>query len=147
MALEKSFICTLPNGIHARPASAIEEVVRNAASEVVLLNERTHHAANAKSILSIVAADVRHLDPCVITINGPDERQVMSALSDFIDNQFPLCDQPLQPEAAAQAEVKLPPCLANAQVVTYAGTTVVSGIAHGRVVRIGGFRVPIGLAE
>ena len=147
MALEKSFTCTLPNGIHARPASALEEVVRDAVSEVIVLNERTQRAANVKSVLSLVAADIRHFDPCLITVNGPDERKVMAALADFIDNQFPLCDQPLAPEVTGRGDVHLPPCLAHAQVVTYPGTTVVSGIAQGRIVRVGGFRVPLGLAE
>jgi fructose-specific PTS system IIA-like component len=147
MALEKSFTCTLPNGLHARPASAFEGVARPWTSEVILFNQRTQHAANAKSILSLVSADIRHLDPCLVTVNGPDEREAMAVLADFIDNQFPLCDQPLAPEIAARTAVRLPPCLANSQVVVYPGTAVSPGLAQGRIVRIGGFRVPLALAE
>ena len=49
MALEQEFICPLPSGVHARPASALEEVVRHFASEVTLRNQRTQRAANGKS--------------------------------------------------------------------------------------------------
>ncbi|RPJ72839.1 MAG: hypothetical protein EHM24_08790, partial [Acidobacteria bacterium] len=36
-----AFTCPLPNGIHARPASALEEVARRFRSEVTLTNERS----------------------------------------------------------------------------------------------------------
>ena len=145
--LEKPFTCPLPNGLHARPAGALEEVARNFASEVILVNQRTHHAANAKSILALLAADIRHLDPCLLTVHGPDERAGMTVLADFIDNQLPLSDQPLAPEIEAKRDVHLPACLAPAQLVLYPGTPVVSGIAPGRVFRVGAFRVPADLAE
>jgi fructose-specific PTS system IIA-like component len=62
MALEQEFICPLPSGIHARPASALEEVVRHFASEVNLFNRRTQRRANGKSILAMVGTDVRQGD-------------------------------------------------------------------------------------
>lgn len=46
MPLEKQFVCPLPNGIHARPASTLEEAVCGFRSEVALLNKRTQRAAN-----------------------------------------------------------------------------------------------------
>ncbi len=147
MALEKSFTCTLPNGLHARPASALEETVRGFVSDVVIINQRTQHAANAKSILALVAADIRHLDPCLAAVNGPDEKAAMASLSDFIDNRLPLCDEALAPEPAATGQLLLPPCLASAQVIAYPGVPVVCGIAQGRIVRADGFLVPLALVE
>ena len=54
MPLEQTFTCSLPNGVHARPASALEEVVRVFDSDVILINQRTSRTANSKSILAIV---------------------------------------------------------------------------------------------
>ena len=49
MPLDYSFSCPLPNGVHARPASALEEVARSFTADVVLLNQRTGRSANAKN--------------------------------------------------------------------------------------------------
>jgi len=147
MGLEKQFACPLPNGVHARPASALEEVARRFVSDAIVVNQRSQRAADAKSILSIVSADIRHLDPCALSVSGADERDAMAALSEFIDNQFPLCDEPLGPETHLAVDVRLPPCLANAQATVYPGAPAAAGFAIGRVVRVGAFRVPFALAE
>lgn len=145
MPLEQHFTCPLPNGVHARPASALEEVVRGFASDVILVNQRTGRAANSKSILAIVGADIRHADPCVIKISGPDEKQAMAALTDFLQEKFPLCDQPLSTGSKPDGELRLPPCLSRAGAVMHRGTPVVPGIAKARAVHIGKNGVPVPL--
>jgi fructose-specific PTS system IIA-like component len=141
MALEQEFICPLPSGIHARPASALEEVVRHFTSEVTLLNRRTQRSANAKSILAIVGTDVRLNDTCVFTVNGPGEREDMAALSTFLRDKFPHCDSPL---TATKNETAAPlsPCLRDAGATIYRGKPVVPGIGRGRVVQFGSFSIP-----
>src|SRR5512141_2164083 len=47
MALEHSFTFPLPNGLHARPASALEEVASTFRAAVTLVNERTGQSADA----------------------------------------------------------------------------------------------------
>lgn len=145
--MEKAFTCPLPNGLHARPASALEEVVRDFSSEILILNLRNQQTANAKSILALVGADIRHLDSCVAIVRGPDEAVAMAALSDFLDHRFPHCDEPLLPEPAPAKELVLPPCLAVAQVAVYPGASVVSGIAQGILVRVARFLAPLALTE
>ena len=141
MALEQEFICPLPGGIHARPASALEEVVRHYASEVTLLNRRTERRANAKSILGMVGTDIRLGDTFVFRASGPDEREAMARLSAFLRDEFPHCDAPL---AAVKAEAAGPlsPCLREAGATIYRGQPVVPGIGRGRVVSFGKFSVP-----
>src|SRR5580698_10570669 len=95
MPLQYHFVCPLPNGVHARPASSLERVARGFASEFTLLNERTGRIANAKSVLSIISADIRHLDPCLLTVSGPDEPAAMAAMAAFVDEKFPHCDDAL----------------------------------------------------
>ena len=140
--LEQQFTCPLPNGVHARPASALEEVVRGFNSDVILINQRTSRSANSKSILAIVGADIRHADPVVFKISGPDEKKAMAALTVFLHEKFPHCDQPLASEAKLNGTLHLPPSLLHAGAVVHRGTPVVPGIGHASIVHIGKNRIP-----
>lgn len=146
MPLDLSFSCPLPNGVHARPASALEEVARTFNAEVVLLNQRTGRSANAKSILSIVGADIRFSDPCLLKINGTDEERAMAALGSFIRNTLPRQEAALPPITITDGELNLPPCLGKSGAMFRRGTAVVPGIAQGKLIRASGFNVPDGLA-
>lgn len=137
MPLEQQFKCPLPNGVHARPASALEEVVRVFDSDVILVNQRTRRAANSKSILAIVGADIRHTDTCLFKISGPDEQEAMAALTTFLHEKFPLCDQPLTTSVKRDGQLRLPPCLSQAGATVHRGLPVAPGIAQGRVVHVG----------
>lgn len=142
MSLEQQFTCPLPNGVHARPASALEEVVRVFNSDVILVNQRTRRAANSKSILAIVGADIRHTDPCVFKVSGPDEHEAMAALTVFLKEKFPLCDQPLSTGVKAGGQPQLPRCLSEAGAVVHHGTTLAPGIGQGRLVHVGKYALP-----
>ncbi len=131
-----SFACPLRNGLHARPASALEQVARRFASRVSLRNERTGQAANAKSVLALVALDLRFDDPCRLSTEGNDEREALTALRSFVDVEFARCDAPIPPSADRRA-VRLPPVLRGAEMKVRAGTSVAPGIGRGVLVRIG----------
>ena len=145
MPLDLSFSCPLSNGVHARPASALEEVARGFAAEVLILNQRTGRAANAKSVLSLVGADIRFSDPCLLKVSGTDEERAMATLGSFIRNTFPRHDGALPAISLAQGELQLPPVLSNTGAVFRRGTPVVPGIAQGLVVRASGFSIGDGL--
>jgi multiphosphoryl transfer protein len=142
MALECTFLCPLPNGIHARPASAMEELARRFESDITLLNVRTGRSVSAKSVLAIVGADVRVNDSCTLTVSGPDEQDAHAALTVFLRDAFPHCDAALPVVAVPAGELQLPPCLRLSLAVMRRGTAAVPGIASGAVVRTGGFRIP-----
>lgn len=143
MPLDYSFSCPLPNGMHARPASALEEVARSFAADVVLLNQRTGRSANAKSVLSIVGADIRFSDPCLLKVSGSDEERAAAALGAFIRNTLPQRESEMPPvQAMPNGELRLPPCLENCGAVFRRGTAVVPGIAQGRMFYVGRFNVP-----
>jgi phosphoenolpyruvate-protein phosphotransferase len=142
MALEHQFSCPLTNGVHARPASALEEVAREFVSEATVVNGRTGAAANAKSVLSLVATDIRHGDPCVLKVSGPDEQEAMAALTRFVRDKFPHCDDALPEPAAPAGGMRLPPSLRNSGVTVRNGLAVVPGVAQGKVVQIGRFSIP-----
>ena len=142
MPREYAFTCPLPMGIHARPASALEEVARRFASVITILNQRTGDAANAKSVLAIVGLDIRLNDRCLVSIEGEDEPSALAALAHFLDRDLPHCDDALPPMPAAPGEIRLPPVLRAAGPQVRAGTPASPGIARGRAVRIGGVTVP-----
>jgi fructose-specific PTS system IIA-like component len=145
MPLDFAFSCPLPNGVHARPASALEEVARSFTADVVLFNQRTGRSANAKSILSIVGADIRFSDPCLLKISGTDEDRAMAVLGAFIRNTLPRQETALPTIAASNGELHLPRSLEKSGAVFRRGTAVVPGIAQGQIIRAGGFDVPDGL--
>jgi len=70
--VEFKFVCPLPNGLHARPASQLAEFASDFSSDLSLINLRTGIAANLKSTLAIISADIRSGDECSIRIAGSD---------------------------------------------------------------------------
>src|SRR5262245_25380324 len=145
MSLDLSFSCPLSNGVHARPASALEEVARTFMAEVMILNQRTGRSANAKSVLSLVGADIRFSDPCLLKISGADEESAMATLGTFIRNTFPRHDGELPTVGPTEGELLLPPALSNTGAMFRRGTPVVPGIATGRAVRASGPGISNGL--
>lgn len=145
MALDYTFICPLPNGMHARPASALEEIARGFAADVVLTNQRNGRHGSAKSILALVGIDLRFQDPCRLTVSGKDQEPAMAALGKFVRVELSRCDAPLPVVSAPAGELKLPPVLRSAATVAYRGAAVVPGIGQGWLVKAGGFRIHSGL--
>ncbi len=141
-----SFTCPLRNGLHARPASALEEVARRFTSVLTLQNLRTGSVTNAKSVLGQVGLDVRFEDPCRLTAEGADEREAITVLAGFLGGEFERCDAPL-PAPEPADEVRCPPVLRRAGPTIQRGMPVSPGIGRGRLVRIGGFAIPDALIQ
>ncbi len=140
MSLEFTFACPLPNGLHARPSSHFADVANEFAAECTLTNLRSAAVANAKSVLSLIAADVRLADPCSIRVNGDDEQAACDALRKFVETVLPGCDEAL---AAVQTDGgSLPRVLLDANVKWHSGVAVSRGIGQGSVVVIGGVVLP-----
>ena len=145
MPLKRQFICPLPNGMHARPASSLEEAARDFTSEIILVNERSGRAANSKSVLAIIGADIRHNDVCTLSVSGPDEKEAFAAMEIFVDKALPHCDDALVSSVKSNGEPHVPLMAQDASVTVHHGACVVGGVALGRIVHVGGFKVPPGL--
>ncbi|MGD0760839.1 MAG: HPr family phosphocarrier protein, partial [Candidatus Sulfotelmatobacter sp.] len=65
-SLEFEFVCSLSDGLHARPASRLAEVANDFASDSFLTNLRTGSVGSLKSVLAIISADVRQGDRCIV---------------------------------------------------------------------------------
>src|SRR5512140_549801 len=122
MTLEYSFACPLVNGIHARPASAIERIAAKFNSDISIVNGRSGQRANAKSVLSMVGADFKFNDSCNLVVAGQDEQSAFETIHAFVRDEFALCDEPLPDIKAVEGQVILPPLLRAAQVSFYGGT-------------------------
>jgi phosphoenolpyruvate-protein phosphotransferase len=144
-SLEFSFACRLPGGLHARPASCLAEVVGTFASNCILTNHRNRATANLKSVLAIIAADVRQGDDCCVQVTGPDEESAHAALRRFIEHDLPLCEEPPVQIGATNPQV-LPRALRQTGVSCHFGTAVSRGIGMGTVLVTGGLALPRGLA-
>jgi phosphoenolpyruvate-protein phosphotransferase len=139
-APEFTFMCPLPNGFHARPASHLASVANDFLSDCVLTNARNGSVANMKSVLSIIAADIRWNDECSVRIHGSDEQVASAALRRFVGKDLPAYDEPLA-DLLKDETRELPRFLRSAEVKAYFGLPVSRGIAQGRVVVIGATKV------
>lgn len=129
------FRCELPNGIHARPASAIEQITVNFQSDIILFNQSKTRQANAKSVLALVGADVTIGDECYFTISGHDENLAYEKLKAFIEHEFIHCDAHM-PQKDKQEQSIIPVYLSRTTSQIIRGDGVSQGIAKGKVVYI-----------
>lgn len=67
-----------PLGLHLRPAGKLCEISLKYKSKVQLKNG--DHLANAKSVLSVLAARVQQGDEIELICDGTDEEEVLNAL-------------------------------------------------------------------
>jgi multiphosphoryl transfer protein len=142
MANDYRFICPLPNGMHARPASALEHVARRFTADVSILNGRSGQSANAKSVLGIVSLDIRHGDPCRLFTVGRDAAWAIESLRVFVERKLPHVDDAPAIVQREAGEAVLPPVLRSAGAVVTPGVAVTAGIGVGYAFPVAGFRVP-----
>jgi fructose-specific PTS system IIA-like component len=132
--------------MHARPASLLAEVSNGFRSEVTLVNARNQKRANCKSVLSIIAADVRNGDRCSLYVNGIDDTAAHAALRKFTQEVLPSCDDS-QPPAVSESKPKLPRALQNSDSGYYFGSVGGPGIGKGTVVVARSRSLPRSFAE
>ncbi len=136
MAKIVTFTCVLPNGVHARPASHIETLCNGFRSRVEWHNSRSGLRGDGKSVLSLIGTDTLLGDECRITIEGEDEQAAFERLSQFIQHEFPHCDEAL-PQVDDQAEQEpIPQSLANLNPTLVRARSVNQGTANGKLVHL-----------
>jgi multiphosphoryl transfer protein len=142
MAREHSFSFPLPNGLHARPASQLEEIARAFRADIELVNEQNGRRASAKNVLALVATDTNHGDACRLIVGGDDAAAAFTALTAYLAGAFLHCDDAL-PVAANAAVTPLSRSLRDAGLGEhFRGTVACRGLGWGRVVTVAGLMVP-----
>jgi phosphoenolpyruvate-protein phosphotransferase len=143
MAVDYRFRFPLQNGLHARPASHFEALTCRFRSSITLIKERTLYRANARSVLSMVSADVKFDDLCCIHVVGEDEQPAIEAVRRFLKDELPLCDEAspaLLPEGPG---AELPRSLKAAGLKHFLrGRAVCGGVGRGKLVVISGMVMP-----
>ncbi|WP_241187172.1 HPr family phosphocarrier protein, partial [Klebsiella michiganensis] len=129
MALVIEFICDLPNGVHARPASLVETLCNTFSSSVEWLNTRTEGRGNAKSALAIIGTNTLKGDRCQLVVSGEDEQLAFDALTAFISEEFPHCDAPLPAAAEQMAVQPVPESLSRLNPTLFHALPVCAGSA------------------
>lgn len=136
MAQEFTFVCPLPNGFHARPASHLAAAANGFLSDFSLTNLRNGVVADAKSVLSMIAADIRINDECSVRVQGQDELTASEALQGFIKKDLPGLDLPLPDIAQGTQLGELPRALRSTSVKAVFGLPVSRGIGRGKAVMV-----------
>lgn len=143
MAVEIAFSFPLPGGLHARPASRLQEEVSRFRSVVTFLNRASGNGASARSVLGLVATRTGHGEPCVLHVQGDDEAEAAEALRRFVRTVLPGLDE--APAARAAGGGPLPRTLAVEGARVLRGAPASGGVFHGRAVVVGAR--PRGAAE
>jgi phosphoenolpyruvate-protein phosphotransferase len=132
LAFEFEFAFPLPLGLHARPAGVIQEKTESFAGDVVWENLRTGSAADAKSVLSLVASDTRFRDLCRVRLAGPAAEEAGRELRSLILETLPRVESAAA-EAAPAAPADVPRILIAEQALFFQGTSAGPGIARAPV--------------
>jgi len=141
-AAEFTFLCPLPNGFHARPASHLATLAGKFTSNCILSNLRTGRTADMKSVLSLIAADINFKDQCRVRVNGADEQAATKAIQQFIDNDLSACDLPLPKLMPDGQSGILPRALRSIGLAAYSGFPVSRGTGYGKVVIVSDVALP-----
>ena len=136
MSFEYSFQCPLANGLHARPASLLQEVTSRFDSRIDLINERTGYKADAKSVLSLMSADLQHNDPCRLLIEGRDEVEAERVVVAYLRDEFSKSDEALPQVETPPSQQILPRALPLSAGQYSTGKCISRGMGRGQVVRL-----------
>jgi phosphoenolpyruvate-protein phosphotransferase len=142
MPLEFTFTCSLPSGLHARPAAQLADRANVFASGCFLINLRNGMDANLKSPLAIIAANVKAGDACSVRVTGRDEELALAALRDFVEEDLPKADEPLIQSATDDKHGVVPRDIKQAGVSCYFGRAVQRGIERGKAVLVNRLAMP-----
>ena len=135
MTVEIAFSFPLAGGLHARPASRLQEEVVRFRAAVTFLNRASGASASARSVLALVATRTGHGEPCVLHVQGEDEAASADALRRFVKKVLPGLDE--APSARAPAGGPLPRALAVSGARVHRGAPASGGVFRGRAVVVG----------
>ena len=144
------FVFPLADGLHARPASLMQEACLAFAAACRFRNLRNGRHADAKSVLELVASDTAAHDPCRLEISGTDETKAGRSLGAFLRADLPHADDATPPAAAAPSPAArwLPPLFQHGAAGILPGRVLAAGIGNARALVLQKTRmVPLGFAS
>ncbi len=82
--VSKKLVIINPSGLHLRPAGELCRLAMTYKSSVTFKSGRT--TANAKSVLSVLGACVKHGDEIELFCDGEDEVKALEEISELIES-------------------------------------------------------------
>ncbi|MDO5722225.1 MAG: dihydroxyacetone kinase phosphoryl donor subunit DhaM [Actinomycetaceae bacterium] len=71
-----------PDGLHARPAALLAQLVNNSGEEVLV------NGIEANSVMSLMAAGIHHGDEVTVEVSGPHAEETLAQITDKLTNGF-----------------------------------------------------------
>ena len=124
------FVCDLPNGVHARPASHVETLCNTFTSQIEWHNLRSDRKGDAKSALALIGTDTLTGDACRLVITGADELHAYQRLAQWLKEEFPHCDAHLAATISTDLD-PLPESLTRLNPTFFRALPVCSGSDRG----------------
>lgn len=122
-----------PLGIHARPAAVLANKAKSFASDIRLLKavdgHMTAREADAKSVTSIMALDVRRYDRVILSASGADAEAALASLVPLLESG--LGENMHAPQEALEAA--LPKGSHSGDASVFRGTPASPGLVSGEV--------------
>lgn len=112
-----------------------------------MTNMSNRNVANARSILSLVGADIKLGDECTLKVDGDDRDSAYKEIVRFIKDEFPTCDEALPDLAESPGGIYIPPVLGAAGIQIASGKAVVSGFGKGNIVFVKTLELPDGIDD
>ena len=84
--ISKDFLITAPEGIHARPATALVRLTKNFNSVISL--KKGDQTIRLNSLLNILSLGAKGGEAITILIEGPDEAMAAEAIEHFFSQQL-----------------------------------------------------------
>lgn len=142
MPVEFRFTCPLVNGIHARPASVLADVVRGYRARVTIARDGAA-AVELVSVLSVVGLDIKVNQECVVVAEGDEAAGAIAALRAFVHEKLASVDDVAESGhghsgAGAEVAAALPVALRKHDVAFVPGRAACGGIGMGSAVIVGG---------
>lgn len=143
MTAEIRFLCSLANGLHARPASMLADAVRTL-DAVVRLHKLGAAPVDARSVLSVVGLDVRLGDECVFTAEGAQADEAIRAARALVGGGWAKMEASHPAESRSVGarptarNADLPLSLRDQKIEFATGIPACSGIGRGKAVLVSG---------
>ena len=83
---EFTYTITDPFGIHARPAGMLAKLCKGFESAVMIRKEDKE--VDVKRLVALIGLAAKQGEAVTVTIDGPDEDVVLSALEEFFKENF-----------------------------------------------------------
>ncbi len=80
----RTIVITAPNGLHARPAGELVNMIKGFESRVSLRTEARE--VDGRSILSILALGLKCGTAVTVTAEGPDEERAAEQTASFLES-------------------------------------------------------------